>query len=76
MAALQGSQAPRVIWDPPEFQGFKVRKVFLASRELKGIRAIKASPDLKVSQGPLAPQVLTISSKANQDSQALRVPQV
>lgn len=76
MAALQASRAPRVIWDPPEFQGFKVRKVFLASRELKGIRAIKASLDLKVSQGPPAPQVLMISSRASQDSQALRVPQV
>lgn len=76
MAALQGSRAPRATWDPPEFPGFKVRKVFLASRELKGIRVIKASPDLKVSQGPLAPQVLTISSRASQDSQALRVPQV
>lgn len=33
LAALQGSQAQREIWDHQEFQDSKVRKVFLASRE-------------------------------------------
>lgn len=33
LAALQGSQVQREIWDRPEFQDSKVRKVFLACRE-------------------------------------------
>lgn len=32
MAALLGSQVPRVIWGFQEFQDFKVKRVFLASR--------------------------------------------
>lgn len=33
LAALQGSQVQREIWDCPEFQDFKVRKGFLVCRE-------------------------------------------
>lgn len=33
LAALQGSQVQREIWDFPEFQDSKVRKVFLVCRE-------------------------------------------
>lgn len=33
LAALQGSQVQREIWDCPEFQDSKVRKVFLVCRE-------------------------------------------
>lgn len=33
LAALQGSQVQREIWDCPEFQDSKVRKVSLACRE-------------------------------------------
>lgn len=73
MVALRESQVRRVIWDLRVFQDFKVRKVFLASRELKEIKETKASLDLKVSRVSLAPQALTISSKGSQGFRALRV---
>lgn len=76
MAALQGSQEPRVIWGFQEFQGFKVRKVPPACRELKVTKETKASRELKVFPGLRAPLVRSTSSRGNQGSLGPRAPRV
>lgn len=75
LVALQELQVLRVMSDFQESQDFRVRKVPLAFRELKETKETKVFLEPKVFQDPLGPQVLTMSSKGNQDSLVLRVPQ-